>query len=139
MSERKLQEQKAQACCLSVSGVFELGLLKKRPGDIKSFSTLHKKRPLNEVNTDIDDFDKWTIRRIIHDCHPQKGWEIPTLKVILRILKYRNNYNGCVSSLTHIIRQMRFRWKRAEVNRKPWHYKLKGWLYKENTYLVDQS
>ena len=117
-SERKLQERVAQACGVSLSSVFRI--IKEASaytGDTKSFSTPHKKRPRKKVKTDIDDFDKCTIRRIIHDCHTTEG-ERPTLKVILRILRERINYNGSVSSLRQIIRQMGFRWKRAENNRK---------------------
>ena len=49
--------------------------------DIKSFSTSHKKCSTKEIQTDLDDFDKCTIRLIIYEYQFIEG-ETPTFKVI---------------------------------------------------------
>jgi len=87
----------------------------KRVG--KEFSTPHKKRPRRKIKTDIDEFDKCVIRRTINEFHTTEN-ERPTLQSLLSVLKKRINFSGGKWALWKIIRDLGFRWRKSENNRK---------------------
>jgi signal recognition particle GTPase len=55
----------------------------------KEFGTPHKKRPRRKVKTDIDDFDKCVIRRMINEFHTTEGGR-HTLQLLLSVHKKRD-------------------------------------------------
>lgn len=118
LSERKLHLEISQACRLSYSTIYRI--MKESslsPGEEKTFCTPRKKRPRKKNMTALDDFDLCVVRRVIHEFHSTEK-ELPTLKGILRVLKEKINYKGSVSSIRTIIRDLGFRWKKTQNNRK---------------------
>ena len=95
-SEKQLQKRVAQTCGVSFSSVRRIVQESREcVGLQKSFSTPHKKRPRKTVTTEVDDFDKCVIRRVINDFHRSEG-ERPTLKRIVSVLKERIGFKGGV-------------------------------------------
>jgi hypothetical protein len=82
----------------------------------KEVGTPHKKRPRRKIKTDIDDFDKCTIQRMINEFHTAEG-ERPTLQS-LPALKKEINFSGRKWALWKIIRDLGFRWRKSKNNRK---------------------
>lgn len=117
-SEKKLHLEVADACGLSYSTVYrvvkEAG---KSPQEDVKFSTPRKKRPKKKTKSELDDFDLCVVRRVINEFHTSEG-ERPTLKGILRVLKQKINYTGSVFSLRKVVRNLGFRWKKTQTNRK---------------------
>lgn len=72
-----------------------------------------KKKPI----TDIDSFDQGVIKRIIHNFHVTEK-ELPTIGKLQRKLQVDLNFQGCAASLRKIIKQLGFKWKKTETNRK---------------------
>lgn len=77
-----------------------------------------KKRPGRSKDvTSLDDFDKCLIRRTIYNFHTQRKC-LPTIKLLLNELKESIKFQGGKTSLRVILREMGFKWRRTQNNRK---------------------
>ncbi|KAL4703629.1 hypothetical protein ACJJTC_007656 [Scirpophaga incertulas] len=81
------------------------------------FRTPGKKRPRSNPVTDVDDFDKGVIKRCIHNFHITNK-ALPTIKMIKNKLRDDIGYQGSATSLRKIIKNLGFRWRKTENNRK---------------------
>ncbi|XP_047522690.1 uncharacterized protein LOC125061341 [Pieris napi] len=81
------------------------------------FRTPGKKRPRSNPVTGMDDFDKGVIKRCIHNFHVTNK-ELPTIKKIKNKLRDDIGYQGSATSLRKIIKDLGFRWRKTENNRK---------------------
>lgn len=81
------------------------------------FRTPGKKRPRSKPITGIDSFDQGVIKRCIHNFHLTNK-EIPTVKKLRQKLQEDINFQGSETSLRQIIKELGFKWKKTENNRK---------------------
>lgn len=81
------------------------------------FRTPGKKRSGKKKVTGIDSFDQAVIRRCIHNYHKTNN-EFPTVEKLRKKLKDDISFDGSQASLRRILKQLRFRWKKTENNRK---------------------
>ncbi|XP_054288006.1 uncharacterized protein LOC129003735 [Macrosteles quadrilineatus] len=84
----------------------------------KSFCTPSKlkesrKRPV----TGVDDFDKALIRRLVYEFHIQHKI-LPTVSLLHEELKKQIDFKGSKSSLRRILKELGFRWRKTQNNRK---------------------
>lgn len=83
----------------------------------KSFSTPNKCRSRRRPITDLDDFDKCVLRKLVYDFHLTEH-RLPTAKLLFSALKEKINFKGCLKSLRLILKQLGFKWRRIQNNRK---------------------
>lgn len=116
----KCLERAAAACGVSIGAVKKIRKEKKdiniSPEAGCSFSTPKKKKRFKAV-TDIDDFDKCVIRRTVNNFYKTEK-SLPTLNLLKNKLSKDLNFIGSVSSLRTIIKELGFKWKKIENNRK---------------------
>lgn len=77
-----------------------------------------RKNSLSRQTTDkIDDFDRCVIRRTINDfyCNEKK---VPSVNKILPILKEKIDFSFSKTSLRKILKELGFKWKSTQSNRK---------------------
>lgn len=120
ISLKKGIERTAAAC-----GVW-VGVVKKIRKEKKDLDTTDdttcsfatpKKKKRSKIVTDIDDFDKCVIRRKIYNFYKSER-SLPSLKLLKNTLAEDLNFKGSVSSLRTIIKELGFKWKKIENNRK---------------------
>lgn len=87
------------------------------PNMLTVFRTPGKKRAGKKRITGIDTFDMGVIKRCVHNFHVTEK-ELPTLKGILRKLKADINFEGSLSSLNRILKDLGFKWQKTEDQRK---------------------
>ncbi|GBP38243.1 hypothetical protein EVAR_18123_1 [Eumeta japonica] len=73
----------------------------------------NKQKPI----TDINSFDQGVIKRIIHNFHVTEK-ELPTIGKLRTKLQEDLHFQGSVASLRRIIKNLGFKWKKTENNRK---------------------
>ncbi|XP_028165299.1 uncharacterized protein LOC114356372 [Ostrinia furnacalis] len=73
----------------------------------------NKQKPI----TGIDSFDQGVIKRIIHNFHITEK-ELPTIGKLRRKLQDDLHFQGSAASLRRIIKNLGFKWKATETNRK---------------------
>lgn len=81
------------------------------------FRTPGKKRSGIKRVTGIDSFDQGVIKRCIHNFHVTEK-ELPTIGQLLKKLKADINFEGSATSLTRILTELGFKWKKTETDRK---------------------
>lgn len=84
---------------------------------LNSFSTPNKNQKRKKPITGIDDFDKCVIRRLVYDFHTIRK-RLPTVKLLLQELRERIGFKGCERSLRIILKDIGFKWRKTENNRK---------------------
>ncbi|XP_046586413.1 uncharacterized protein LOC124292739 [Neodiprion lecontei] len=89
----------------------------KKSGLLAVFRTPGKKRSGKKKVTDIDSFDQTVIRRCVHNYHLTNK-ELPTVEKLRKKLKQDIHFTGSESSLRRVLKQLGFRWKKTENNRK---------------------
>lgn len=67
-------------------------------GDPKSFSTPNKNHKRSRPVTDLDDFDKCVVRRLVYGFYLTEKW-LPTIKLLWKSLKENINFNGSEKSV----------------------------------------
>lgn len=82
-----------------------------------SFSTPKKGRMKKAHRLELDDFDYQQIRRKIHDFHLVEK-QVVTVNSLLNNLKTEINFSGSRETLRRIIRELGFKFRRVETNRK---------------------
>lgn len=65
----------------------------------------------------IDDFDKCVIRRKLQEFYTLKK-QLPTIKKLLEVLKRDINFNGSRETVRKVVKELGFRWKRCQQDRK---------------------
>lgn len=86
--------------------------------ETRKFSTPGKKRHnFPRRITGLDDFDKCAVRRTIYNFHLQKKC-FPTVKLLLVELRDSINFEGQKSSLKTILKDLGFKWRKTQNNRK---------------------
>jgi transposase len=118
----KARERTAAATGVSVRVVSkinkELETLKSREdGHSKTFSTPGKHRKKSRPITDLDDFDKGVLRRLVYDFHVTKK-RLPTAELLRAAMQEATDFRGGVTSMKKILKQIGFQWKKTENNRK---------------------
>lgn len=81
------------------------------------FTTPGKKRPRAKPITGIDNFDQGVIKRCIHNFYLTNK-EIPTIEKLRQKLLEDINFQSFKTTLRQIIKELGFKWKNAENNRK---------------------
>lgn len=84
---------------------------------IVKFTSPGKKRERTKPITGIDDFDKGVIKRIIHNFHKTEN-VLPTIGKLRAKLREDINFEGSEKSLRSIVKELGFKWKATENNRK---------------------
>lgn len=107
----------AQATKTSVTTVNRIIKESQQSEFLTVFSSPGKKRKRSKPVTDIDNFDKGVIKRCIHNFHKTEK-ELPTIKKLLNKIRSDINFQGCATSLRQIIKELGFKWKTTENNRK---------------------
>lgn len=82
-----------------------------------SFSTPKKGRMKKAHRLELDDFDYQQIRRKIHDFHLVEK-QVVTVNSLLNNLKTEINFSGSRETLRRIMRELGFKFRRVETNRK---------------------
>ncbi|CAK1578045.1 unnamed protein product [Parnassius mnemosyne] len=107
----------AEAAKKSVSTVKRIVKESKSSEFIVTFRTPGKKRQRIKPVTGIDNFDKGVIKRCIHNFHLTEN-ELPTLGKLRAKLRADIKFEGSEKSLRRIIKELGFKWKATESNRK---------------------
>lgn len=82
-----------------------------------TFRTPKKGRYKKTHRTTLDDFDYQIIRRKVYDFHTVEN-QVPTVKSLLNVLKRDISFTVGRETLRKILRELGFRFKKAESNRK---------------------
>ncbi|XP_050357613.1 uncharacterized protein LOC126778193 [Nymphalis io] len=108
----QVQHRTANATGTSVRTVRNI-LSECKNSDTSVFRTPGKKRVKSKPITGIDHFDKGIIKRCIHNFHVAEK-EMPTLTKLL--IKFRRDihFKGSSGSLSRIIKELGFKWKKTE-------------------------
>lgn len=88
-----------------------------KKGERNCFLTPNKKRTPKKRKTNLDDFDRCTLRRLIRNYYLVEK-KIPTLKRIHRKFSEDDYYTGSIESLRKEILSVGFRWRKTKTNRK---------------------
>lgn len=113
------QEQKRTALATNTS-VITVRRITTQAADsefLTVFRTPGKKRQRAKPITDIDNFDQGVIKRCIHNFHLTNK-ELPTIEKLRQKLQEDLNFQGSKTSLRQIIKDLGFKWRRTENNRK---------------------
>lgn len=113
----KIQQRTAEATKTSIATVRNISREANTSGLIAVFRTPGKKRSKSKPVTNIDNFDQGVIKRCIHHFHNTNN-ELPTIKKLKSKLEEDINFQGSERSLRRIIKDLGFRWKKTENNRK---------------------
>ncbi|XP_038207526.1 uncharacterized protein LOC119829196 [Zerene cesonia] len=70
-----------------------------------------------DAKNDKEAFDQSVIRRCVHNFHLTNK-ELPTIEKLREKLKQDINFTGSERSLRRVLKQLGFRWKKSENNRK---------------------
>jgi transposase len=79
-------------------------------------SSPKKKRKRMKSKSFVDDFDSGVIRNIIYSYHLQKK-EFPTLGKLLPIIRSETNFDGQITSLRSVIKEIGFKWGKTKDNK----------------------
>lgn len=119
----KARERTAAATGVSIRTVSrinrELDALKVsgNVNEEKSLTTPKKTRKRAKPITELDDFDICVVRRTVYEFYITEK-RLPTLQLLLIALREKINFSGSKESLRRILKDLGFRWKRAENNRR---------------------
>lgn len=119
---KMVQKRTAAATGVSVSTVQRISATARNEnspgfGMAPIFRTPGKKRGGKKKITGLDSFDLSVIKRCVHNFHKTEK-QLPTVKLFLQKLRQDINFKGSATSLRSILRQLNFKWKRTEDNRK---------------------
>lgn len=117
LTETQIKNKTAEATKTSLATVRRIVKVSNQSELISVFRTPGKDRQQTKRVTNIDNFDQGVIKRAIHNFHVTNK-EIPTVKKLLVKLKSDINFQGSATSLRRIIKELGFRWKKTETNRK---------------------
>ncbi|CAK1591466.1 unnamed protein product, partial [Parnassius mnemosyne] len=112
-----VQKRAAAATGVSLRTVQRIAATANESEMLAVFRTPGKKRKGVKRVTNIDSFDQGVIKRCVHNFHVTEK-ELPTLKQLQRKLKDDINFNGSVTSLGRILKQLGFQWKNTQNERK---------------------
>ncbi|XP_046428166.1 uncharacterized protein LOC124183570 [Neodiprion fabricii] len=116
-SDKEALERTSEATKTSVRTVRRIVDEVKKSGLLAVFRTPGKKSSGEKKVTDIDSFDQTVIRRCVHNYHLTNK-ELPTVEMLREKLKQDIHFTGSESSLRRVLKQLGFRWKKTENNRK---------------------
>lgn len=116
-NEKEAWARTSEATKASVSSVRRIVDEVKKSGFLAVFRTPGKKRSGKKKVTGVDTFDQSVIRRCVHSFHITDH-ELPTVKKLREKLRRDINFTGSDRSLRRILKELGFRWKKAENNRK---------------------
>lgn len=85
--------------------------------EVKIFKTPDKNRKRCKTATNLDDFDKCVVRRTVHNFHIDEH-RLPSVQSLSTVLKEKINLQGSESSLRRILKELGFRWRKVQNNRK---------------------
>lgn len=114
---RKIQKRTANATKVSVATIRKLSTEASKSDLLTVFRTPGKKRLRTKPITGLDNFDQGVIKRAIHNFHKVNN-ELPTVEKLKKKLEEDINYKGSERSLRRILKDLGFRWKSTENNRK---------------------
>ncbi|XP_049869122.1 uncharacterized protein LOC126368921 [Pectinophora gossypiella] len=106
----------AEATNKSVSTVRRIIKESKKSDGVVAFRTPGKKRNSVRPVTGINSFDKGVIKRCIHNFLIEN--ELPTLAKLRAKFRSDINFQGSEKSLRRIIKELGFKWKTTENNKK---------------------
>lgn len=116
-SDMETVKNTADATKTSVSTVRRIIKEAKSSDLLTVFRTPGKKRSGKKRVTGIDSFDQTVIRRCVHNYHVTNN-EFPTVEKLRKKLKEDIDFNGSERSLRRILKELGFRWKKTENNRR---------------------
>lgn len=86
-------------------------------GAVEELVTLGKKRPKTVFKSNIDDFDRAAITRIIYNFH-KTDKRLPTIALIKPLIEERLGLQCCPNTLLKIVKELGFKWVKSVDNRK---------------------
>lgn len=95
----------------------ELSKLSVNEEEANYFSTPKKTRNRKKPVTGIDSFDESVVRRTVYDFYITEK-RLPTIKLLQEKLKEKIDYKGSRESVRMILKNLGFRWKRVQNNRR---------------------
>lgn len=95
----------------------ELSKLSVDKEEANYFSTPTKIRNRKKPVTGIDSFDESVVRRTVYDFYITEK-RLPTIKLLQATLKDKIDYKGSRESVRMILKNLGFRWKRVQNNRR---------------------
>lgn len=120
MSCSQIQDRVADLCGVSVGMVRKIKTESNKLQENENFSTPGKCRKRTKTKVKIDNFQRCALRNIVYNFHIQHK-TLPTLKKLLSVLKteHQDLQIDCThETLRKILRDLGFRWKKTENNRK---------------------
>lgn len=114
-----VQKRTAAATGISERTVRRIATAANDPSSnlVEVFRTPGKKRAGKRRVTGIDNCDQGVIKRVVHNFHITEK-ELPTLGQLLKKLKELIKFEGSASSLRRILKDLGFKWKKTEDNRR---------------------
>lgn len=82
---------------------------------VPKLCTPKRKKPFKSAVTELDDFQKTAIRNHVLGYYGRK--EVPTLRKLRITLRDANLFNGCIQTLSKVLKNIGFKWKTLD-NRK---------------------
>ena len=113
----QIQKRTSEATKTSIGTVKNIASQAKSSDLLITFRTPGKKRPRAKPVTNIDNFDQGVIKRCIHNFHKTNN-ELPTIGKLKKKLEEDINFKGSETRLRVIVKELGFRWKKTENNRK---------------------
>lgn len=116
---KQVQKRVAVATGVSISSIRRISQQMQlvEDGESSSFETPNEKRAKSASKTNLDDFDKGLLRRLIINYYVTEK-SVPTIKSIHQKFSQENGYTGTAESLRKVVKSIGFRWRKAQNNRK---------------------
>ena len=80
-------------------------------GKMSKFTTPDKKRTVNKIVSNVDDFDRCVVRRTVHNMITIHKC-VPTINNLIADLRNSINFNGCKTTLRILLNKIGFKFKK---------------------------
>lgn len=117
MNETQVRKRAAELTKTSLSTVNKIIKEASQSDLLAVFRTPGKQRNRSKPITNIDNFDQGVIKRCIHNFHITNK-TLPTVEKLRTKLRSDINFKGSERSLRRIIKNLGFKWRSTENNRK---------------------
>lgn len=114
---RKVQKRTAEATKTSIATVRNINTQATNPALIAKYTTPGKRGPRTKPITNITDHDREVIKSCIQNFYKTNNEHLTIAKLKSK-LEQEINFKGSERSLGRIIKDLGFRWKTTEKNRK---------------------
>uniref|UniRef100_A0A2A4K5K9 Tc1-like transposase DDE domain-containing protein n=1 Tax=Heliothis virescens TaxID=7102 RepID=A0A2A4K5K9_HELVI len=112
-----VQKRTAAATGISTRTVQRIAATASEADKKPVFRTPGKKRRGVKRVTGIDGFNQGVIKRCVHNFHLTEK-KLPTVQALQKKLKAEINYQGSMSSLSRILKELGFQWKKTQYEKR---------------------